>query len=89
MFALSLRDINPAKLFTSIRNRHKACNYSFFVIRCSKNFDENTDKGYVLEVYVKYPRKLHQLHSDLPSSERMSFENLCIICMIRKTVPYP
>ena len=73
-FKKSLRDTNPTKLFTSIRNRHKACNYSFFVIRCSKNFDENTAKGYVLEVYVKYPRKLHQLHSDLPSSERMKID---------------
>ena len=31
-----------------------------------KNFDENNDQGYVLEVNVKYPRKLHDLHSDLP-----------------------
>ena len=26
----------------------------------------NRDKGYILEVDVKYPRKLHDLHSDLP-----------------------
>ena len=31
-----------------------------------KNYDENSDKGYILEAYVKYPRKLHNLHSDLP-----------------------
>ena len=30
-----------------------------------KNYDEDDDKGYILEVDVKYPRKLHDLHSDL------------------------
>ena len=31
-----------------------------------KNYDENNDKEYILEVDVKYPKKLHDLHSDLP-----------------------
>ena len=31
-----------------------------------KTCDENNDKGYFLEVDVKYPRKLHDFHSDLP-----------------------
>ena len=30
------------------------------------NYDENNDKGYILEVDVKYPKRLHKLHSDLP-----------------------
>ena len=34
--------------------------------RYIKNYDENNDKGYNLEVDVKYPKKLHDLHSDLP-----------------------
>ena len=31
-----------------------------------KNYNENSNKGYILEVNVKYPKKLHDLHSDLP-----------------------
>ena len=31
-----------------------------------KNYDENNDKSYILEVDVKYPKKLHDIHSDLP-----------------------
>ena len=31
-----------------------------------KNYDENNDKGYILEKDVKYPKKLHEIHSDLP-----------------------
>ena len=31
-----------------------------------KNYHENNDKGYSLEVDVKYPKKLNDIHSDLP-----------------------
>ena len=53
-----------------------------------KNYDENNDKGYTLEVDVKYPRKLHDIHSDLPIlPKRMKFinvKNLCVIYLIKK-----
>ena len=40
-----------------------------------KNYNENNNKGYILEVDVKYPKRLHKLHNDLPfSSERMKID---------------
>ena len=31
-----------------------------------KNYDEDSNKGYILEVDLKYPKNLHGLHEDLP-----------------------
>ena len=47
-----------------------------------KYYNENDKKGYILEVHVKYPKKLHDLHSDLPFlPERMEI-NKCkkLVC---------
>ena len=47
-----------------------------------KNYNENNDTGYILEVDVKYPKRLHELHSDLLFlSERMEV-NKCkkLVC---------
>ena len=40
-----------------------------------KNYDKDSDKGYILDVHVKYPKNLHDLHSDLPFlPERMKID---------------
>ena len=40
-----------------------------------KNYDEDSNIGYFLEVDVKYPKDLHNLHSDLPFlPERLKIE---------------
>ena len=40
-----------------------------------KNYDEDIDKGYILEVDVEYHKNLHDLHSDLPFlPERMKID---------------
>ena len=52
-----------------------------------KNYNENNDKGYILEVDVKYPKRLHELHSDLPFlSERMEVKNSFVIYLTRKNM---
>ena len=47
-----------------------------------ENYNENDKKGYILEVDIKYPEKLHDLHSALPFlPERMEI-NKCkkLVC---------
>ena len=40
-----------------------------------RNYDEDRNKGYILEVDVEYPKDLHDLHSDLPFlPERMKID---------------
>ena len=42
-----------------------------------KHYDEESDKGYFLEVDVQYIEKLHELHNDLPFlSERIKIEKV-------------
>ena len=42
-----------------------------------KNYNEESDKGYFVEVHLQYLEKLHDLHNDLPfSTERMKIEKV-------------
>ena len=55
-----------------------------------KNYDEDSDKGYILEVEVKYPRKLHDLHSDLPFLPKRIKIDKCkkLVCNLRYKKKY-
>ena len=55
-----------------------------------KNYKENDNKGYIFEVDVKYPKRLHELHSHLPFlSERMEV-NKCkkLVCNLSNKKKY-
>ena len=63
---------------------------SIFTEDFIKNYDENSDKGYILEVDVKYPEKIRMLHSDLAFlPERMKI-NKCtkLTCTIQNKENY-
>ena len=53
--------------------------------QCLKS-PENSTKGYILEVNIKYPKNLHDLHSVLSFlQEKMKIAtSLYAICMIKK-----
>ena len=49
-----------------------------------KNYDENSNKGYSLEVDVEYPKILFNLHSDLPFLTKRKKTEECnkLVCNI-------
>ena len=55
-----------------------------------KKYDEDNDKGYILEVDVKYSRRLHDLHSDLPFlPKRMKIDkSKKLVCNLRNKKKY-
>ena len=55
-----------------------------------KNYNGNNDKGYILEVEVKYPKKLHDLHSDLPFLPKRMKIDKCekLVCNLRNKKKY-
>ena len=55
-----------------------------------KDYYENSKKGYILEVDVKYPKKLHDLHSDLPFLPRRIKIDKCkkLVCDLHNKKKY-
>ena len=55
-----------------------------------KNYDENNDKGYIFQVDVKYPKRLHELHSDLPFLPERMEKNKCkkLVCNLYNKKKY-
>ena len=47
-----------------------------------KNYNENDNEGYIFEVDVRYPKRLHDLHSDLSFSPKRMEINKCkkLVC---------
>ena len=61
-----------------------------FIKNYNKNDSINDNKGYIFEADVKYPKKLHELHSDLPFlPERMEI-NKCtkLVCNLYNKKKY-
>ena len=55
-----------------------------------KNYNENDNKGYLFEVDVIYPKRLHNLHSDLPFLAERIKTNKCkkLICNLSNKKKY-
>ena len=55
-----------------------------------KNYNENSYKGYILEVDLKYPKELHDLHSDLPFLPKKMKIDKCkkLVCDLRNKEKY-
>ena len=55
-----------------------------------KYYNENNKKGYILEVDVKYPKKLHDSHSDLPFLPKRMKIDKCkkLVCNLHNKKKY-
>ena len=55
-----------------------------------QNYNENINKGYILEVDLIYPKKLHDLHSDLPFLPKRMKIDKCkkLVCNLHNKKKY-
>ena len=74
----------PVNNFKWVKNKSKIDE------KFMKNYDEDSDKEYIIEVDFKYPRRLHDLHSDLPVlPERMKIDKCKkFVCNLRNKKNY-
>ena len=79
----------PVNGFKWLKNLSEFNEFIFF-IDFIKNYDGNSDKGYFLEVYVEYSKKLFNSHKDLPFlPERKKVEKVeKLICSIEDKEKY-
>ena len=58
--------------------------------RFIKDYDENSNKGYFLKVDVEYPKKLFNLHNDLPFLPERNKIKKCkkLVCYIHDKENY-
>ena len=82
---------NVQKLLLNVNDFKWKTDMTMFLEDFIKNYDENSNKGYILKVVVEYPKDLHDLHSDFPFlPERIKinkcnklvcnlFENNCVV----------
>ena len=64
---------------------------SMFIEYIKKNYDEESDTGYLFVVDVEYSKNLHTLHSDLPFLLRRMKINNCtkLVCNLNDKENYP
>ena len=64
---------------------------SIFTEDFVKNYDEENDIGYLLTVDVEYPKKLHNIHSDVPFLTERKEINKCtkLVCNLYDKENYP
>ena len=63
---------------------------SIFTEDFIKNYDENSDKGYIFEVDIEYPTNIYMQHSNLPFlPERMKTNKCCmLVCSVQDKENY-
>ena len=79
----------PANGFKWVKNLSE-CNSIHFNESFIRNYDENSDIGYFLEVDIDYPEKLFNLHKDLPFLPKRKKVNKVekLICSIEDKEKY-